>query len=511
MNRRMLLGRPLVASTVAAAVLASPHQSVAADPEMTAEVGDAGDGLPGVVRAPIVGVPTPRVALAADAGYGFTEALKGEGTHHRLIGRMAIGWAPLEGFELGAGVLGRHDRHPRDGLGSDSGTTTDVSLLARAGRGVGSGFRLGGGLGARFPGSESVQDSLSSPALDARVLAGWERPSSLRLASFVGYRLDETSGVARDSDRYRLGDRLALGASEFDAVLVGLGAILPIAQAELLAEVSGDLLVGSGAPPLGQSPLRASVGARLGISDVATLSLESDVALSQRPELGPDAPLIPIEPRFSILAGFRYRFRNGPEPKRAPRAAPPSRAEPEVAAPPPEPATPTPPPTNTVRVTVVDKSTGHPLSDAEAELIVDGRVLPLSFVTESTFEVGTIPVGPAELVVRAERLKDWRQPIQIGAGEPLELRVEMIPAANSGQIRGLVRGFDGKGLRARVSIEPGAQAVHSDADGSFRVEVPPGKYTVEVSVDGYRTQKLTARVGKDGVVVLNVDMLREAP
>src|SRR5690606_35854217 len=133
------------------------------------------------------------------------------------------------------------------------------------------------------------------------------------------------------------------------------------------------------------------------------------------------------------------------------------------------------------------------------------------FVTESTFEVGAIPVGPAELVVRAERLKDWRQPIQIGEGEPLELRVEMIPAANSGQIRGLVRGFDGKGLRARVSIEPGAQAVLSDADGSFRVEVPPGKYTVEVSVDGYRTQKLTARVGKDGVVVLNVDMLREAP
>ena len=107
-------------------------------------------------------------------------------------------------------------------------------------------------------------------------------------------------------------------------------------------------------------------------------------------------------------------------------------------------------------------------------------------------------------------MKDWRKPIQVTAGEPIEIKVEMVPAANSSQIRGLIRGFDGKGLEAQVRIQPGAHEVRSAADGAFLVDVPPGKYTVEVSVEGYRSQKLTAQVGKDGVIVLNIDMLKAA-
>lgn len=512
MNRRMFVGRPLVLSALAAGFLSSSYRALAAEPQTTANVGDASDGLPGVVRAPIVGLPTPRLALAVDAGYGFTEAQADEGAHHRLMGQLGVGLAPLEWLELGVRAQGRHDRHPDDGMGADSGTTTDLALLARGGGDVGSGFRLGGDLGARFPGSESIGDSLSSPAIDARALFAWAHGSGAHLAGFAGYRLDQTEGVAQESDRYRLGDRIALGASEFDAVLVGVGVVVPVSSAELLAELSGDVLVGSGAPEFSESPLRASIGARLGLSDAAALELQSDISLSGRPDVGPDSPLIPIEPRFSVLAGFRYRFWNGPAPRPNPAAvAPEPKPKPVVAAPPPKPVVPPPPaPVNTLRVTVVDKTTGHPLSDAEAEIIVDGQTRPLQFVTESTFEIGEVPVGTVELVVRAERLKDWRKRVEVTEGQPLDVRVEMIPAANSGQIRGLIRGFDGKGLAAQVRIQPGSHAVQSDADGSFIVDVPPGNYTVEVSLEGYRTQKLTARVGKDGVLVLNVDMLKEA-
>lgn len=506
----MLLRRPLAASTLAVAVLVSRQTTLAAEPQANAKVGDASDALPGVVRAPIVGVPTPRLALAFDAGYGFTESQTDEGAHHRFIGQVGVSLAPLEWLEVGVRALGRHDRHPDAGFGTDSGTTTDLALVARGGGDVGSDFRVGGDLGARFPGSETATDSLSSPALDARLLTAWAPPRGVRIAGFAGYRLDQTDGVAEDSDRYSLGDRMALGVSEFDAVLVGVGASVPIRTLELLAEVSGDLLVGSGAPALAESPLRASIGARLGLTDAAALELRSDVSLSSRPDLDPDSPLIPIEPRVSILAGFRYRFWNGPELETAPVAASAPKPKPAVAAPSAKPATPPPPaPTNTVRVTVVDKTTGHPLSDAEAEIDVGGQVQKLRFVNESTFEVGDIPVGPAELVVRAERLQDWRQRIEVTEGEAVQVRVEMIPAASSGQIRGLVRGFDAKGLRAHVQIEPGAHSVQSDADGSFRIDVPPGSYSVEVSVAGYRTQKSTARVGKDGVIVLNIDMLKE--
>jgi hypothetical protein len=451
------------------------------------------------------------LALALDAGYGFTEAQADEGAHHRILGQAGVGLAPLEWLELSMRAMARHDRHPDDGMGADSGTTTDFALAARAGDVFDSGFRIGGDLGARFPGSEAVADSLTSPAIDGRVLLGWAREAGVRFAGYAGYRLDFTDGVAEDRERYRLGDRLALGVSEFDAVLVGVGASVPIASTELLAELSGDVLVGSGAPSLSQSPLRASAGARFGLSDRAAVEILGDVSLSSRPDVGADAPLIPIEPRFSLMAGFRYRFWNGAEPEPAPVVTPPPKPKQQVVAPPPKaPEPPPPPPVNTVRITVVDKATGHPLSDAEAEIVVGGQARKLEFVTESTFEVNEVPVGSAELVVRAERLKDWRKPIQVVKGEPIEIKVEMVAAANSGQIRGLIRGFDGKGLAARVHIQPGAHEVVSAADGAFLIDVPPGKYMVEVFVEGYRTQKLTAQVGKDGVIVLNVDMLKAA-
>ena len=505
-------GVELTIGLTAALVGVSPA-TLAAEPDATRGVGDTSLGLPGVVRAPVVGVTAPRLALAADGGYAYTESQDSEGAHHRIVGQLGIGVAPYEWLEFGLAALMRHDRHPDDGMGKDTGTNSSASLVARAGNAVGSGFRLGADLAATFPGSEKLADSFKSPALDARLLFGWGVPDSLRLAGFAGYRFDWTEGVAKDRDRYRLGDRLALGASEFDAVLAGLGASVPLGTTELLAEVSGDILVGSGAPSALESPLRAELGARFAVAARASLQLLGSLSLSQRPDVGPDEPLIPVEPRVGVFLGFRYRFYDGPEVKSsvtpAPKPPPPPPKK-QVAPPPPEPKPkaeePPPPPTNSVQVVVVDKNTGHPLSDAAVELIVAGETRPLTFLTGSTFRLDEVPVGSAELVVRAERLQDYHQPLEVTEGEPIEVNVEMTPAANSGQIRGLIRGFDGKGLVAHVRIQPGNREIESDVDGSFRVDVPPGTYQVEVTLAGYRSQRLRAVVGKDGVVVLNVDL-----
>ncbi len=514
MMNRMLRCRIPAKMALTVAVLGVTSSAVAAKPAGGVQVGDTSFGLPGVERVPLVGVERPRLALAVDAGYAFTESQLSEGIHHRIQGRFGLGMTPLEWLELGARVLGRHDRHPDDGMGTDTGTTTDFALVARAGHEVGSGFALGCDLGATFPGAEHVGDSFSSPALDARLLSGWARGDGIRIAGYAGYRLDMTEGVAKDRDRYRLGDRLALGASGYDAVLVGIGTSVPLDGVELLAEVSGDILIGRGAPGLAESPLRASLGVRAALSDVAALQLLGTASLSSRPDLEPASPLVPIEPRLGALLGFRYRFWQGPEVPLARdspetrRGAPPPESPRKVAPPPEPPKKAEPPPTNTVRITVVDKNTNHPLSDAEAEIILDGEVRSLKFVTGSTFELSDVPIGRAELVVRADRLEEWREPVEVTAGEPVEIQVAMTPVANSGQIRGLIRGFDGKGLKAQVRIEPGGHQVESTGDGAFRVDVPPGKYDVEVSLDGYRTQKLKAQVGKDGVVVLNVDMMK---
>ena len=167
-----------------------------------------------------------------------------------------------------------------------------------------------------------------------------------------------------------------------------------------------------------------------------------------------------------------------------------------------------PPATTSVAVQVVDRETGHPLSDAVVELVVDGETLPFEFVTGSTFRLQEAPVGTAELVVRAERLQDYRQPLEMTEGEPIQLTVEMTSSANSGQIRGLIRGFDGNGLVAQIRIQPGDRELVSGPDGAFRVDVAPGTYRVEVTREGYRSQRLKAVVGKNGVLVLNVDLIK---
>jgi uncharacterized membrane protein len=136
---------------------------------------------------------------------------------------------------------------------------------------------------------------------------------------------------------------------------------------------------------------------------------------------------------------------------------------------------------------------------------------PLEFLDGSTFEAKEVEVGDYQLLVTAERLKPHRQAVSVREGEPIEIEVSMSPAGDSGQLRGLVRSFDGQGLGAKITVEPGGHHVQAGDDGAFTLEVPPGSYTVLIEAEGYATQRRKVNVGRDGVVVLNVDMQRVRP
>jgi hypothetical protein len=359
-----------------------------------------------------------------------------------------------------------------------------------------------------FPGAEKIGDSLSSPALDLRALIGWVPKNGPRLAGFWGFRFDGTSGVGSNAARYRPGDRLALGLSEFNAILAGTGVVIPVGRTELLGEVSADLLVGGGAPRLTQSPLRADVGVRRAVSNHLWAELLSEFSLSSRPDIGPSSPLIPVEPRFTITIGLRYRI--GPpalQQSRPAQTAPPPASTNKPAVQAPTPGEAAEPATSKVQVAVFDAA-GHPLSDAVVTLSTAQGEHSLDFQSGSTFSLESVPVGRARLEVRADLMRDWVKEVEITKDMPLNLRIEMLAAPNSGQIRGLVRGFDGRALPARVYIEPGDRHEGAGADGVFSVDVAPGKYRVRVYLDGYQSQERSVEVGKNGVMVLNVDLQR---
>ena len=54
---------------------------------------------------------------------------------------------------------------------------------------------------------------------------------------------------------------------------------------------------------------------------------------------------------------------------------------------------------------------------------------------------------------------------------------------------------------------PGAGVqVDTAPDGSFELDVPPGRYQVSVEATGFRSQRRRVRVEDDGVTILQFDL-----
>jgi hypothetical protein len=309
--------------------------------------------------------------------------------------------------------------------------------------------------------------------------------------------------VARDPARYRSGDRLSLEVSEFDAVPLGVGAAYRLGSTELLGELSGDILVGQGAPAFLESPLRLTAGARQRLGENVSLRVLADTSLSSRPAVGVNDPLLPVEPRFQFLIGMAYHWLSGPsltptapssEPSPAPRA--------------PAPLAPVALASLEVHVTTLE---GYPLSDATVELLEDEQAIAVPHGQLESYRVEQLVPRSGILRVSAARLQTQTQPIELRAGAPLVIEVKLSPAPPTGQVRGLVRSFSGVGLRAKVRVEPLGKEIQTDAAGTFQLDVPPGSYEVVVEAPGHGAQRRRVQVPEDGVVILNADLLRGQP
>jgi hypothetical protein len=454
----------------------------------------AWDAQPGLHR---VGFPeTTDPALAVTAGYGFTEPLThDDGAHHRLSSRLAFAIAPLSWLNVGAMLDARYDKHS-----NDDGAVIDAALAARAFMAV-SDARLGLELRPWVPGAEDPSTAFDALSLDSRVLFGLDLGTA-RVAATVGYRLDRTAASGEDAGRLSFSDRMALGVSDFDALLVGAGVGVPLGRTELLIEASADILVGSGAPSVTESPLRATGGVRQHLSKRLAAELLVSASLSLRPDVAPGSSLVPIEPRVSVLAGIRYRLTSS-----EPRASAP--AEPVT---PVEKARPIPPapakPTDTTFELVVLDDQGQPFEGAKLAVTIAGTTRELASDTAGRYADEHAPLGPGEVAVTAEGFEPLRRSFVLEAGVPLKIELKLTALPPQSQLRGIIRSFGGQGLRARVRVEPLGVDVTTNADGAFQVDVPPGGYEVAIQADGYETQKRRVRVDPQGVVILNADLVK---
>jgi len=83
------------------------------------------------------------------------------------------------------------------------------------------------------------------------------------------------------------------------------------------------------------------------------------------------------------------------------------------------------------------------------------------------------------------------------------------PAEGEGQIQGNIRSFDGTPLQATVSVYPGNHKVSTNAEGSFELNLKPGRYTVRLRSYGFNSQNRTVIVNENGVTVLNAELRKK--
>ena len=490
-------GVALAVAVLAAASVPGGAQAQAPD----TRVGQASDGLPGLDR---VGVPhsVPWMgAVGASAGYGFTESvLDADDSHHRLAGRAAFSLSPADIFALGLQLDGRYDTHSAGGA-SDDGLVGDPRLLLRGFTELGS-VSLGAQATLWVPGKDAPSVAFDALSVDFEALLGLRVGDDLTLALNAGFRLDRSAASIEDATLLSPSDRIALGLSDSNALLVGLGAAYRTGQMELFGEWTWDLLLGNDAASASQSPMRVGAGARLWIGDSDSLQLEGrlEALLSSRPDVTIGQDLAPVDPRFGVHIGLLFRF---PAPDR------PSDGDDGggVGDGGPGPVAPT---TGTVRGRVTD-SEGQPVVGAQVTIEpASGDALgPVTSGDDGSFEVTEVPAGTVTVHAVAEGYVEQTAEVTVTAGAPVEAQVAVERDLPNGQIRGVVQSFAGQPVQAQIRVEPLGQEVTADEEGAFQIDVPPGEYEVVITAEGYTEQRRPIRVEQQGVTILNVDLRRD--
>ena len=430
---------------------------------------------------------------AADASGGVTEALSdSDAAHGRFAGRVAAAVDATPWLNFGAWLGGRYDLHPRDAQGSDSGWLFQPELSSRLAWRSG---KLGYGFEAAawLPGGADIGASFSGLSADGRALLS-HYGARLLLAGYAGYRFDRSAEVAKEAARFRAGDRSALGVSQYDAVLGGVGLGYAMGRTFLFGEVAAQLLLGS--TRLSASPLWVSIGVRRPTA-VPGLSYEAsvDVLACARPEAGPE--LFPIEPRVTLNLGLRYRFGERAPAPAAPRVAPPEPVVVPTAAPVVQPTS--------VELLLLDDR-GQPLQRAQVVVTQGDVEAALVEVAPGQYRLEQAQPGRARLRVKAEGFQPVERDVDITKGASLKVDVKVEQALPSGQVRGLVRSLRGKPLSATIQVDPGGAKTTTDVEGFFQLDVPPGEYEVVIESPGYQAQRRKAKVDQQGVVIVNADL-----
>lgn len=483
----------LVVATTAGAIIPTAVQAQSAQGP-----GENRNALPGLLRIGVPTEPSPFVAVAGTFGYGIYNAgSELSGPSHQIRGNLSAAITPLPLLSFRASLDGLVNLH-HDG---DSSMYGEPQLAARVRGALTEDFHLGGEIEARFVGEAAPDIHFAATTPTFRALGAYRLLPTTWLAANLGFRLDNTALAAPDPQTMTPADRVTLGASDFNALELGLGASHRIHRTELLAEITADVLLGNGAPSFGQSPISFSLGARHELNRLLLINAALDLSPSARPDPFPDTELIVVRPRAGLMAGLVVRL--GLPEEQLPReqiSEKEAEKDPEEVVTPPAPVI----ASGGLKGQIVDEG-GHPIPDVKVILTQDGAE-PLEIFSDANgnFTLSGVPLGDAKLSAQTAGFDPKAQQLKIVEGEEQELEIVLYPSLPAGQVRGKVLSLSGAPVQAKVTFSPGDKIAEVDTDGSFTIDLPPGNYTVRFEHPDFPAQKRSIKIVDKGVVVLNI-------
>lgn len=481
-----------VGAVALGALLLPSSVAQAQSQDSTSSIAD--DALPGVMRIDSAQAIPKGIGLGLASGYGYTGAELDDGdTHHRGSGRLAASYRIIPDLAVVLRFDGRYDKHSGEVGGSDDGWVGDPRLIARYRKTISDSLSAAGQFGFWAPSSDVPSIDFDALSIEGVGALTYSNPAKTMAVSLnAGYRVDRSAASVEEPERLSLADRLSLGLSDFNAVLVGVGASYKVGEAELLAEWSLDLLHGKDKPAFSQSPMRVGLGARLPLTDAVELFGQTEFRLSKVDSAEVMVSLLPFEPKFQALFGMNLRF--GADKPVEKIIVDDDKKDPE----------PVPDPTMAFKGTI--NSGGAPVPNATLVILdKDGKEKTVQTGADGTFVVDDVPLGSVTVTVKAEGFEETTQTVDLKEGiADLDVALEAI--LPPGQLRGVVLSFRGKPLKATLTIMPVNKTVETGDDGSFELDLPPGDYDVTVVVPGYPEQIKQIHIDDGGVTIMNVDL-----
>jgi hypothetical protein len=119
--------------------------------------------------------------------------------------------------------------------------------------------------------------------------------------------------------------------------------------------------------------------------------------------------------------------------------------------------------------------------------------------------------GPVELHLAGAGWQELDEVVEFPARGEHRVELAVSPAnAVVSAVSGVVRSQTGEAVPARVEIVERGARLTTDGAGAFRVELPPGRYTVIISADGWLPQQRRVEARANEESIYNVE-LRRAP